>query len=57
MATCPLFQQGTLRIIAAITQGQAIGEILRHLKRPANDVPLPTVEVPVGVPGVLIDLT
>ncbi len=33
MATCPLFQQGTLRIIAAITQGQTIGEILRHLKR------------------------
>jgi putative transposase len=32
MARCPLCHQGTLRLIAVITQGAVIGKILRHLK-------------------------
>ena len=32
MACCPWCQEGTLRIIAAITQGEVIRTILRHLK-------------------------
>ena len=32
MARCPWCQEGTLRIIAAITQGEVIRTILRHLK-------------------------
>jgi hypothetical protein len=32
MARCPRCQQGTLRIIAAITEGSVIKKILRHLK-------------------------
>ena len=33
MARCPFCQRGSLRIIAAITQGEVIRKILRHLKR------------------------
>src|SRR5262245_31103932 len=32
LARCPWCQEGTLRIIAAITQGEVIHTILRHLK-------------------------
>jgi Putative transposase len=32
MARCPVCHQGTLRIIAAITEGNVIQKILRHLK-------------------------
>jgi len=32
MARCPWRQRGALRIIAAITQGEVIRKILRHLK-------------------------
>jgi hypothetical protein len=39
MARCPFCQQGSLRIIAAITQGEVIRQILRHLKL-AVDPPL-----------------
>jgi len=36
MAPCPLCSQGALRIIAAITQGEVIRKILRHLKLAAD---------------------
>ena len=36
MARCPFCQQGTLRIIAAITHGEVIRKILRHLKLAAD---------------------
>jgi hypothetical protein len=36
MARCPWCQRGVLRIIAAITQGEAIRQILRHLKLSAD---------------------
>lgn len=39
MARCPFCQRGALRIIAAITQGEVIRKILRHLKL-AADPPL-----------------
>ena len=39
IARCPFCQQGSLRIIAAITQGEVIRKILRHLKL-AADPPL-----------------
>jgi Putative transposase len=39
MARCPFCQQGSLRIMAAITQGEVIRTILRHLKL-AADPPL-----------------
>ena len=32
MARCPWCHEGTLRIMAAITQGEVIRKILRHLK-------------------------
>ncbi len=32
MARCPVCQQGTLRIIAAMTEGSVIRKILRHVK-------------------------
>jgi hypothetical protein len=38
LATCPFCHQGTLRIIAAITQGEVIRKILRHVKL-APDLP------------------
>src|SRR5215510_14936127 len=40
MATCPFCQQGMLRLIAVITQGEVIGKILRHLKLAADPPPL-----------------
>jgi hypothetical protein len=40
MARCPLCHQGTLRIIAVITQGEVIRKILRHLKRAADPPPI-----------------
>jgi hypothetical protein len=40
MARCPCCQQGTLRIIAAIAQGEVIWKILRHLKLTADPPPL-----------------
>ncbi len=39
MERCPVCQQGTLRIIAAITEVSVIKQILRHLKL-AVDPPL-----------------
>jgi hypothetical protein len=39
MARCPFCQRGALRIIAALTQGEVIRKILRHLKL-AADPPL-----------------
>jgi hypothetical protein len=36
LAHCPFCQQGTLRLIAVITQGEVIRKILRHLKRAAD---------------------
>jgi hypothetical protein len=40
MACCPFCQQGTLRIIAAITQGAVIRKILQHLKLAADPPPI-----------------
>jgi hypothetical protein len=40
MARCPFCHQGTLRIIAVITQGAVISKILRHLKRAADPPPI-----------------
>jgi len=40
MARCPLCHQGTLRLIAVITQGEVIRKILRHLKRAADPPPI-----------------
>ena len=40
MATCPLCRQGSLRIIAAITQAEASRKILRHLKLAADPPPI-----------------
>jgi hypothetical protein len=37
---CPFCQRGSLRIIAAITQGEVIRKILRHLKRAADPPPI-----------------
>jgi hypothetical protein len=39
MATCPFCHQGTLRIIAAMTQETVITSILRHLKLAAVPPP------------------
>src|SRR5438445_2165834 len=33
MATCPLCRQGSLRMIAAITQAEVLRKMLRHLQR------------------------
>jgi hypothetical protein len=41
MARCPCCQWGSLRLIAAITPGEVIRKILRHLKR-AVDPPAMT---------------
>ena len=46
MARCPFCQQGTLRIIAAITQGEVIRKILRHLKLAADPPPLAPARLP-----------
>ena len=40
MARCPWCQQGMLRIIAVITQGEVISKILRHLKLSADPPPI-----------------
>ena len=40
MATCPWCHQGTLRLIAVITQGEVIRTILRRLKRSADPPPI-----------------
>ena len=40
MARCPWRQQGALRIIAAITHGEVIRKILRHLKLAADPPPI-----------------
>ena len=40
MARCPWCQQGALRIIAAITHGEVILKILRHLKLAADPPPI-----------------
>src|ERR671934_86162 len=40
MARCPWCQQGMLRLIAVITQGEVISKILRHLKRAADPPPI-----------------
>ena len=40
MERCPVCHQGTLRIIAAITEGSVIRKILRHLKLAVDPPPL-----------------
>src|SRR5215813_7257667 len=40
MARCPFCQQGSLRIIAAITHGEVIRKILQHLKLSADPPPI-----------------
>ena len=40
MATCPLCRQGSLRMIAAITQAEVLRKMLRHLKLAADPPPL-----------------
>ena len=46
MARCPFCQRGgALRIIAAITQGEVIRKILRHLKLAANPPPIAPARV------------
>ena len=40
LATCPFCRQGSLRMIAAITQGEVITKILRHLKLAADPPPI-----------------
>src|SRR5712691_5971168 len=45
MARCPFCQQGSLRIIAAITQGEVIRKILRHLKLAAEPPPMAPARV------------
>ena len=40
MERCPVCQQGTLRIIAAITEVSVIKKILRHLKLAADPPPI-----------------
>src|SRR5262247_2834733 len=40
MARCPWCQQGMLRLIAVITQGEVIRKILRHLKLAADPPPI-----------------
>ena len=45
MARCPFCQQGTLRIIAAITQGEVIRKLLQHLKLSADPPPITAARV------------
>jgi len=40
LATCPFCHQGTLRSIAAITQGEVIRKILRHVKLAPDPPPM-----------------
>jgi hypothetical protein len=45
MARCPFCQQGTLWMIAAITQGEVIRQILQHLKLSADPPPIAPARV------------
>jgi hypothetical protein len=45
MARCPWCQRGRLRIIAAITQGEVIRKILRHLKLAVDPPPIAPARV------------
>ena len=45
MARCPCCQRGALRIIAAITHGEAIRKILQHLKLSADPPPIAPARV------------
>jgi hypothetical protein len=45
MARCPWCQRGSLRIIAAITQGEVIRKILRHLKLAVDPPPMAPARV------------
>ena len=45
MARCPWCQQGALRILATITQGEIITKILRHLKLTADPPPIAPARV------------
>jgi hypothetical protein len=40
MATCPFCRQGSLRLIAAITQAEVLRKMLRHLKLAADPPPI-----------------
>jgi hypothetical protein len=40
MVRCPVCQQGRLRIIAAITAGNVIQKILRHVKLAVDPPPI-----------------
>jgi hypothetical protein len=45
MARCPWCQQGSLRIIAAITHSEVIQKILQHLKLAADPPPIAPARV------------
>jgi hypothetical protein len=45
MACCPWCQRGALRIIAAITHGEVIRKILRHLKLAVDPPPIAPARV------------
>ena len=45
MARCLCCQRGALRIIAALTQGEVIRKLLRHLKREADPPPIAPARV------------
>ena len=45
MLRCPFCQQGTLRIIAAITHGEVIRKILQHLKLAVDPPPIAPARV------------
>jgi hypothetical protein len=45
MVRCPWCQRGSLRIIAAITQGEVIRKILRHLKLAVDPPPMAPARV------------
>ena len=45
MATCPVCQQGRLRLIAAINQTPVIRKILRHLKLAVDPPPIAAARV------------
>jgi hypothetical protein len=45
MARCPFCQRGTLRIIAAVTHGEVIRKILRHLKLAVDPPPIAPARV------------
>ncbi len=45
MARCPCCQRGALRIIAAITHGEVIRKILRHLQLSADPPPIAPARV------------